>query len=119
MYSGSLCAGPHKTTVALPRPTDPRPDPNPNPNPNPNPTLWGARGLFSRSAGAVLSLRANLKTLHVRANKRLVRDDVVEACTVLTFVWPREIPGFLQDQNNCNQPSRLDLRYPRKQHTKV
>ena len=39
----------------------------------PNPTLWGARGLLSRSAGAVLSLRANLKTLHVRAIKRLVQ----------------------------------------------
>ena len=29
------------------------------------PTLWGALGLLSRSAGAVLSLRADLKTLHV------------------------------------------------------
>ena len=37
------------------------------------PTLWGALGLPSRSAGAVLSLRAVLKTLHVRAIKRLVR----------------------------------------------
>ena len=49
-----------------------QPDPRPNPNPNPNPTLWGGRGLLSRSAGAVLSLRANLKTLHVRTIKRLV-----------------------------------------------
>ena len=32
----------------------------------------GALGLLSRSAGAVLSLRAYLKTLHVRAIKRLV-----------------------------------------------
>ena len=55
---------------------DPRPDPNPNPNPNPNsnPTLWGALGLLSRSAGAVLSLRAILKTLHVRAIKRLAAE---------------------------------------------
>ena len=30
------------------------------------PTLWGALGLLSRSAGAVLSLRAILKILHVR-----------------------------------------------------
>ena len=77
MYSGSLCAGPHKTTFALPRPTrpqtNPNPDPNPIPNPNPNPKLfWGALGLFSRPAGAVLSLRAILKTLHVRAIIRLV-----------------------------------------------
>ena len=56
------------------------PSPNPNPNPNPNPTLWGGGGLLSRSAGAVLSLRANLKTLHVRAIKRLV---------VLSFLWGR------------------------------
>ena len=48
---------------------DPRPDPNPNtntnrnpnPNPNPNPSLWGARGLLSRSAGAVLSYLQILK----------------------------------------------------------
>ena len=46
------------------------------PDPNPNPTLWGARGLLSRSAGAVLSLRAILKTLHVRAIKRLVGNSV-------------------------------------------
>ena len=39
----------------------------------PTPTLWRARGLLSRSAGTVLSLRSNLKTLHVRAFKRLVR----------------------------------------------
>eukprot|EP00904_Undaria_pinnatifida_P004167 jgi/Undpi1/13751/HiC_scaffold_9.g03404.m1 len=44
----------------------------PDPNPNPNPTLWGAEGMLSRSAGAVLRLRANPKTLHVRAIKRLV-----------------------------------------------
>ena len=54
--------------------------PNPNPNPNPNPTLWGTRGLLSRSAGEVLSLRANLNTLHVRAIKRLV------VCTYLVVV---------------------------------
>ena len=52
---------------------DPRPDPNPNPNPKPNPTRWGARGLLSSSAGAVLRLRANLQTLHVRAIKRLMQ----------------------------------------------
>ena len=46
--------------------------PDPNPNPYPNPTLCGALGLLSRSAGAVLSLRAILKTLHVRAIMRLV-----------------------------------------------
>ena len=39
---------------------------------NPTPTPRGARGLLSRSAGAVLSSRANLKTLHMRAIKRLV-----------------------------------------------
>ena len=49
-----------------------QPDPRPDRNANPNPTLWGARGLLSRSAGAVLSLRANLKTLHVWAIRRLV-----------------------------------------------
>ena len=56
-------------------------------NPTPDPTLTltltvtltlalilrGALGLLSRSAGAVLSLRAILKPLHVRAIKRLVR----------------------------------------------
>ena len=51
-----------------------QPDPDPNLNPNPNPTLWGTRGLLSRSAAAALSLRANLKTLHVRAIKRLVHN---------------------------------------------
>ena len=51
-----------------------QPDPRPDPNPDPNPTLWGAGGLLSRSAGAVLSLRASPKTLHVRAIERLVRD---------------------------------------------
>ena len=39
----------------------------------PTQTLWGVRGLLSRSTGAVLSLRANLKILHVRAIERLVR----------------------------------------------
>ena len=34
--------------------------------------FWGTRGLLARSAGAVLSLRANLKTLHVSAIKRLL-----------------------------------------------
>ena len=48
-----------------------------NPTPDPTRTLtltqpFGALGLPSRSAGAVLSLRAILKTLHVRAIKRLV-----------------------------------------------
>ena len=47
-----------------------------NPTPDLTPTLTltllGGRGLFSRSAGAVLSLRASLKTLHVRAIKHLV-----------------------------------------------
>ena len=64
-----------RTKRRLPRPEQPGPrhDPYPNPNPNPNPTLWGGRGLLSRSAGAVvLRLRADLKTLHVRAIKRLV-----------------------------------------------
>ena len=70
-------AAPHvqvRTKRRLRRPDqpDPRLDPSPNPNPNPNPTLWGGRGLLSRSAGAVLSLRANVKTLHVRAIKSLV-----------------------------------------------
>ena len=70
-----LCAGPHKTTeLRCPDQPDPRPDPNPNPNVTLTLTLTltpnhplGARGLLSRSAGAVFSLRANLKTLHVRA----------------------------------------------------
>ena len=57
------------------------PDPRPNPNANPNP--WGARGQLSRSAGAVLSLRANLKTLHVRAVKRLVSIVMVNTPLVL------------------------------------
>ena len=59
-----------KRRLRCPDQPDPRPDPNPNPNPNPN--LWGALGLLSRSAGAVLSLRAILKTLHVCTMKRLV-----------------------------------------------
>ena len=67
-----------KRRLQCPDQPDPRPDPNPNPspnpnpNPNPNPTLWGALGLLSRSAGGVLSLRAILNTLHIRAIKRLV-----------------------------------------------
>ena len=78
-------SAPNDGCIAQTNPPDPRPDPNPNANPNPNPnpdpnlipnpnpTLRGARGLLSRSAGAVLSLRAIiLKTLHVRAIKRLV-----------------------------------------------
>ena len=68
-----------------------QPDPRPDPNPNPNPTLWGALGLLSRSAGAVLSLRALLKTLHVRAIKRLVGIMTVEQgakqCTTEALVW--------------------------------
>ena len=59
-----------KRRLRCPGQPDPRYDPNPNPNPNP--PLWGALGLLSRSAGAVLSLRAILKTLHVRAIIRLV-----------------------------------------------
>ena len=64
--------------------TNPTPEPTLTLNLNltltlaPTPNLWGALGLLSRSAGAVLSLRAILKTLHVqfstavRAIKRLV-----------------------------------------------
>ena len=61
-----------RTKRRLRCPDQPEPRPDPNPNPNPNPTFWGALGLLSRSAGAVLSLRAILKTLHVRAIKCLV-----------------------------------------------
>ena len=56
---------------------NPSPDPNPNlipiPHANPTPTRWGALGLLSRSAASVLSIRAILKTLHVRAIIRLVQ----------------------------------------------
>ena len=73
-FNSDLCtAAPYvqvRTKRRLRRPD--QPDPRPDPNPNPNPTLWGARGLLSRSAGAVLSSRASLKTLHVCAIERLV-----------------------------------------------
>ena len=75
-FNSDLCvAAPYvqvRTKRRLRRPDQPDPRPDPNPSPNPNPTLWGALGLLSRSAGAVLSLRAILKTLHARAIKRLV-----------------------------------------------
>ena len=84
-FNSDLCiAAPYvqvstKRRLRCPDQPDPRHDPNlnPNPNPNPNPTLWEALGLLSRSAGVVLSLRAILKTLHVRAIIRLV----VNLCT--------------------------------------
>ena len=41
--------------------------PDPTLTLTPTLALWGARCLLSRSAGAVLSLRAIIKTLHVRA----------------------------------------------------
>ena len=67
----------------------PNPNPNPNPNPDPNPTLWGTRGLLSRSAGAVLSLCANLKTLH--AIKRLVHN-----------LWPNNNKLYMPPQNSIH-----------------
>ena len=73
--SDSCMAAPYvqvRTKRRLRCPDQPDPRPDPSPNPNPNPTLWGARGLLSRLGWAVLSLRANLKTLHVRAIERLV-----------------------------------------------
>ena len=89
---------------------DPRPDPNPNPNPNP--TLWEARGLLSRLGGAVLSLRANLNTLHVRVTERLVHN-----------LWPHnnklymppqiskhyQVP-FGNDTNFVNHPGAADTK---------
>ena len=54
-----------KRRLRCPDQPDPRPDRIPNPNPNL--TLWGARGLLSRSAGELLGLCANLKTLYIRA----------------------------------------------------
>ena len=60
-----------KRRLRCPDQPDPRPDPNPNPNLNP--TLWGALGLLSRSAGAVLSLRAILKTLLVAKNRKIAK----------------------------------------------
>ena len=42
----------------------------------PTQPYWGALGLLSRSAGVVLSLRAILTTLHVRAIIRLVHGAV-------------------------------------------
>ena len=73
-----------KRRLRCPDQPGPRHDPNPNPNPNlipnPNPTLWGALGLLSRSAGAVVSLRAILKTLHVRAVIRVVIIDRSARC---------------------------------------
>ena len=49
MYGGSVYAGPHKTTVAPPRP-DPIPNPFPNPNPNP---LGGWRSSFEVGRGSM------------------------------------------------------------------
>ena len=70
-YAAQTHADPRHDPNPNPNP-NPNPKPNPNPNPNPNPILWGALVLLSRSAGVVLSLRAILKTLHVRAIIRLV-----------------------------------------------
>ena len=95
-FNGDLCmAAPHvqvrtkRRRLRCPDQPDPRTDPNPTPNPNP--TLWGARGLRpaleSRSTGAVLRSRANLKTLHVRAIKSLVcaptQSNVLDANTLI------------------------------------
>ena len=54
--------------------------------------FWGARGLLSRSAGAVLSLRAHLKTLHVRANKRLVSSSRQAGGDETTRAGPFRVP---------------------------
>ena len=70
MYNGSLCAGPHKMTVAPPRQPDPRPDPNPNPNPNPNP-LRGSRSALEVDRGRN-EFTCKSENVAVRAIKRLV-----------------------------------------------
>ena len=87
--------------------TNPTPDPTLSLTLTPTltPTLWGARGLLSRSVGAVLSLRAILKTLHVRAIKRLVLDTLYEPNAVfsqflgsasrVTFFFPFSFSCFL------------------------
>ena len=71
----------------LPCPDQPDPRPDPIPDPEPNATFWGARGLLSRSAGAALSLRANLKTLHVRAYKRFGLNTVNAVNKVSSCIW--------------------------------
>ena len=68
MYGGSLRAGPHKNDGCAAQ-TNPTPDLALTLTLTVTPTLTPT---LSRSAGAVFSLRSNLKTLHVRAIKRLV-----------------------------------------------
>ena len=96
-FNSDLCiAAPYvqvRTKRRLRCPDQPDPRHDPNPNPNPNPTLWGALGLLSRSAGAVLSLRAILKTLHVRTIIRLVQNVTARCLRLCYFRWNREKGG--------------------------